>query len=238
MDNKTEKKEAYEDLELLKHAIVRNVSHELVTPTQQAKAALALLRDEQGESDTLNWAVHAIKRLELIIDNLTQLMETRALHPEATRLRETVHYALESLGPYWGEALLKERVISEIHRNTPTVYSDKQGMETVLRILLDNALKFSAGRVFIRAKTTDDSVEISVIDCGIGMDLAESQAIFEPFIQMDDTSTRHYGGIGVGLAIAQKILANHDICLEVESERGKGSRFFFLLPIIDGYTVG
>ena len=233
-DIQTKKNEAYEDLELLKHAIVRNVSHELVTPTQQAKAALALLRDEQGESDTLNWAVQAIRRLELIIDNLTKLMDTRALHPEATLLREMVHYALESLEPYWGAALLQERVISEIHSNTPTVYSDKQGMETVLRILLDNALKFSTGRVLVRARTDQDSVEVSVIDCGIGIELAQSDSIFEPFIQMDDTSTRHYGGIGVGLAIAQKILVNHDTRLQVESKRGKGSRFFFLLHKIEG----
>lgn len=237
MNEKKRLNTAEEDLVLLKQAIVRNVSHELVTPTQQAKAALALLRDEQGEGELLHLAVQAITRLEQVIENITQLMDTRALHLEATLLRESTHYALASLVPSWGNETLQERVKTEIDFATPAVIADKQGVENVFRILLDNALKFSEGEVIVRAREGDGWVEISVIDHGIGMDTLQCQAIFEPFTQMDATSTRQYGGIGVGLAIARRILEEHGSQLQVESERGKGSRFFFLLPMMARYTA-
>lgn len=230
MKRNQQMKQASEDLELLFHAIVRNVSHELVTPTQQAKAALALLREERGESEVLHWAVRAIQRLEQVIEHINSLMDTHAFHPEATLLREMVHYALLSLESNWGEATLRDRVKSELHVDTPTVYADKQGVKTVLRILLDNALKFSEGQVTIQSETLEDAVEVSIIDFGIGLDQTQIPAIFAPFAQMDDTTTRPYGGVGVGLAIAQKILENHGSQLQVESEIEKGSRFFFQLP--------
>ena len=231
MKHNREMKQASEDLELLFHAIVRNVSHELVTPTQQAKAALALLREEREESEVLHWAKQAIQRLEQVIEHITSLMDPHTFHPEATLLREMVHYALLSLEPNWGEATLRERVKVELPLDTPAVYADKQGVKTVLRILVDNALKFSEGPVQIRAESLENAVAVSIIDGGIGLDVKRIPAIFAPFTQMDDSTTRPYGGIGVGLAIAQKILENHGSQLQVESEKEKGSRFSFLLPV-------
>ena len=226
-----------EDLALLKQAIVRNVSHELVTPTQQAKAAIALVRDELGENELVRLAAQAIARLERVIDNVTQLMDTRALHPEATLLRETAYYAQVALVPHWGETTLRERIRAKFDIDTPAVYADKQGVEIVLRLLLDNALKFSEGEVKVSAREDDGWVEISIADRGIGMDTRQCEAIFEPFTQLDYASTRQYGGVGVGLAIARRILEQQGSRLQVESEKGEGSRFSFLLPTIARYTA-
>ena len=228
---------AEEDLALLKQAIVRNVSHELVTPTQQAKAAIALLSDELGENELVRLAARAIARLERVIHNVTQLMDTRAPHPEATLLRETAHYAQVALVPHWGETTLRERIRARFATGTPAVYADKQGVEIVLRLLLDNALKFSEGEVTLSAREDNGWVEISITDRGIGMDARQCEAIFEPFTQLDDASTRQYGGVGVGLAIARRILEQQGSRLRVESEKGRGSRFSFLLPTMARYTA-
>jgi signal transduction histidine kinase len=98
--------------------------------------------------------------------------------------------------------------------------------------LLDNAIKFTpaGGQVtFSIQPDTDTLLMVSVTDTGIGIPANRLEEIFEPFHQLDGSSTRHYGGTGLGLALVRDILNAHGSSIEVKSEVGKGSTFRFPL---------
>jgi signal transduction histidine kinase len=117
--------------------------------------------------------------------------------------------------------------------NLPPVVADKQGLSTVIHLLLDNALKFSDDAVEIHVRRETGAVRIAVRDYGIGIAEDHLNAIFEAFVQLDSSATRRYGGAGVGLAIVRLILEYQNSQIEVESEIGSGSSFSFRLPVFE-----
>jgi signal transduction histidine kinase len=100
--------------------------------------------------------------------------------------------------------------------------------------LVDNAIKFTppGGQVKVGLDQDNDSVHFYVVDTGIGISPERLSEIFEPYHQLDGSSTRHYGGIGLGLALAKKIIEAHGSKVEVTSEVGKGTSIQILLPLI------
>jgi signal transduction histidine kinase len=111
--------------------------------------------------------------------------------------------------------------------------ADKQGLGTVLQLLLDNGLKFSEENVEVTAEQVGDKVRIAIRDYGIGIAQDQREKIFDTFYQVDSSATRRYGGTGVGLAIVRLILERHQIQVKVDSVVGQGSTFWFLMPVAD-----
>jgi signal transduction histidine kinase len=103
----------------------------------------------------------------------------------------------------------------------------------VIDNLVMNALKFtSQGHIKLSASNGQDGKAIiEVSDTGVGIPQESVPRIFERFHQLDGSSTRKYGGVGLGLAIVKSILDAHHSNIEVASEKGKGSRFTFSLPL-------
>jgi signal transduction histidine kinase len=99
--------------------------------------------------------------------------------------------------------------------------------------LLTNAIKYSpdSAQVDIKVRDDKDSVSISVVDSGIGIDKQEHEKIFERFYRVAGKSEQTYPGFGIGLFIANEIVQRHEGTLNVESEKNKGSIFTFTLPI-------
>ncbi|MCS7071117.1 MAG: ATP-binding protein, partial [Anaerolinea sp.] len=123
------------------------------------------------------------------------------------------------------------RVIFDIPSDLPMVLADKRGISTVLQLLIDNALKFSDGRVEIAVEMGRNGVRFTVTDCGIGISPDERSRIFDLFYQSDSGASRRAGGAGIGLAIAERIAARHNTVIEVSSEIGRGSAFSFIVPL-------
>jgi signal transduction histidine kinase len=99
--------------------------------------------------------------------------------------------------------------------------------------LLSNAIKFTeTGGITLVTCVNEDSFEMRVTDTGPGIEPADQQRIFDEFQQVDSTSTREKGGTGLGLAISRKLIRLHGGDMDVESEPGKGSTFWFRLPVI------
>jgi signal transduction histidine kinase len=98
---------------------------------------------------------------------------------------------------------------------------------------MDNAVKFtnSGGRVQLGARKEGQFVSIYVFDTGIGISQEKIKEIFEPFHQLDGSATRRYEGTGLGLAMAQQIIAAHGSNISVRSKVGEGTYFEFKLPI-------
>jgi two-component system sensor histidine kinase VicK len=114
----------------------------------------------------------------------------------------------------------------------PAVTVDPPQITQVLDNLLNNAIKFSpaGGTVTVKLSAEENMIRIQVSDTGIGIPADKIDRIFDRFYQIDGSSTRQFGGAGLGLAICKQIIDAHDGKFEVESEVGKGSTFAFLLP--------
>jgi signal transduction histidine kinase len=221
-----------EEVELIKNAIVRNVSHELKTPLLQVKSAVSLMAEDNPNTDLTNYAKNAMARLELLVKNITLLGTVLEVNLTPVILRDVLHYARRNISRSWQYQNASTRIHVECPDNIPPILADKQGLSTVLQLLLDNALKFSDNEVTIIAKEQDDKVIISVQDTGIGIDPKELDAIFGMFYQIDSSSTRPYGGAGIGLAVVQLILEHHNSEISVKSTIGQGSVFSFELETV------
>lgn len=228
-----EKKRQTAEIEVLKNAIVRNVSHELKTPLLQVKSAVSLMAEDIDNQELIAYAKNATARLETLVKNITLLGSSLDVNLSPVIPRDAVQYARHNVGRIWEYGKEIERVDVDIEDNLPPVQADRQGLSTVLQLLIDNALKFSEKTVNVTATRSDDRILFSVQDAGIGIAESQLKAIFDLFYQVDRSSTRRYGGTGVGLAIVKLILDKHDTEIMVESEVGKGSKFSFCLDIAE-----
>ncbi len=228
-----------DEINLLKTAIVHNVSHELKTPLLQVKSAIALLAEEGGDVRTLiEYAMDATARLEGGVRNITLLnellsdsLEFNAFGP--VLFSEILEYALRNLRRSWEHKNRVERIRMELDDDLPPVHGNKQGLGIIMQLLLDNALKFSQDTVSVRVQRQDNQVNIAVEDQGIGIAPDKLEKIFDAFYQVENSSTRRYGGMGIGLAIVRYILDRHHSRIQVTSKLNQGSRFAFTLPIAE-----
>jgi signal transduction histidine kinase len=116
----------------------------------------------------------------------------------------------------------------------PPIYADAIHMRRVLDNLLGNALKFTpeGGRVAVDVSHNHDKVFLVVSDSGIGIPPEHLAKIFQRFYQVDNSSKRRYGGVGLGLALVKEIVESHDGTVTVTSEIGHGTTFRIVLPAV------
>jgi signal transduction histidine kinase len=118
-----------------------------------------------------------------------------------------------------------------------TIESDGQKLQQILAELLSNAVKFTErGKIEVSvrkiARAENSSVEIAIADTGIGIEEGHREIIFDDFRQLDGSSTRKYGGTGLGLSLCRKLAGALGGQIRVTSEVGMGSVFTLLLPLV------
>jgi signal transduction histidine kinase len=121
-------------------------------------------------------------------------------------------------------------------KDLPTIQSDQAKLMIILQNLIDNAIKFTdEGQITISARraTKDNAVEIDVADTGIGIPKDAQLLIFERFHQVDSSSTRSHGGVGLGLYIVKVLTELLGATIAVKSQLGKGTTFTLRLPVSD-----
>jgi signal transduction histidine kinase len=111
--------------------------------------------------------------------------------------------------------------------------ADQRKVKQVVINLLSNAVKFTpaGGSVTVRARRLDGSVEIAVIDTGVGIAADQQELVFEEFRQAAGDHLRKSEGTGLGLALAKRFVELHGGTIRVESAPGRGSTFAFMLPV-------
>jgi signal transduction histidine kinase len=140
---------------------------------------------------------------------------------------QTVFTSVEALAV---EKNLDLKVI--VPKDLTTGKGDEQRIAQLILNLLGNAIKFTEqGEVKVEATISNETFLVSVFDTGPGLSEADQKKIFEEFQQADESSTRKKGGTGLGLAISKKIVEMHGGRIWVESTLGRGSTFWFTLPI-------
>lgn len=220
--------------------LIANVSHDLRTPLSIMHGyieTLIMKNDTLSEAEKGKYlhVVHdSTKKLSVLVEQLFQYakLEANQVNPEKEQflLQEL---ASDILAAYQLKA--KERSITlniACNDNLPPVFADIALTERVLQNLLDNAFKFTpdGGSITIQLLHTKAGIQVQVADTGIGITPEEQAHIFERYKQLnksDNTKT----GMGIGLAIVKKILELHQADIGVKSEPGKGSTFWFELPV-------
>lgn len=122
----------------------------------------------------------------------------------------------------------------------PPVRGDRTKLDLVLRNLIANALKYSpaGGTVLLSAWRSEDKVVVSVQDEGLGIPAESLESIFERSFRVDRPETRKTRGAGLGLTMVRRIVENHGGKIRVESAQGKGSAFFFSVPLAAADSLG
>jgi Signal transduction histidine kinase len=227
------------ELNQLKSNFVGNISHELRTPLAHLNGYLdVLLAGDLGDLTSeqkrvLKIVRRSASRLDRLIEDLI-LFSMSEREPLNLRLEESNISDLCSALIEATQTKAQEQniiLILECQADLPNVKIDEQKISWVILQLLDNAIKFTSigGKVTLKADREDNFVQIAVMDTGIGIPAERMEEIFEPFHQLDGSSSRKYGGTGLGLALVGKIIEAHGSVIHVISEVGKGSQFDFLL---------
>jgi signal transduction histidine kinase len=135
----------------------------------------------------------------------------------------------------------KDALPVELHVEVPpgtVVMANAQRFRQVIRSLIDNAVKFTpeGGQVSVvaTADATAGKCRIDVVDNGIGIGKDSLPRVFDRFFQEDNSRTRRYGGMGMGLALVRRLCEAHGATVSVESEQGSGSSFSLLWPLAAG----
>jgi signal transduction histidine kinase len=232
------------ELSQMKANFVANISHELRTPLTHVKGYLELLSTgslgplSEEQRKALQVSQRATGRLESLIDNL--ILFSLAARGEMT-LRLTPVNLNKVAGEIINYSLPKahDRNVTldfEYQPGIPFVQADEQKISWVILQLIDNAIKFTptGGRVTLSIENeTDKLVRIKVDDTGIGIPANRLEEVFEPFHQLDASSTRRYSGTGLGLSLVKEIVSAHGSMVDVKSEEGKGSAFSFPLLVAE-----
>lgn len=234
--------EELKSLDEMKTNLLSNVSHELRTPLVSVMGYTDMILNEKVgpvndmQRDYLTISLRNIDKLVTLIENLLDFSRlhrgTEEMSFDAFDFVDCVQSSLDIVKP-----LADGRDI-HLHLNAPEegviVEGDKGKLGQVFNNLLSNAIKFNRpnGSVTVDICPSEDNVTVAVSDTGIGIPQDSLDKIFTRFYQYDSSSTRKYGGTGIGLSIAQDIVRLHGSRIHVSSAEGEGTTFRFSLPLM------
>lgn len=230
-----------QELDKIKSNFLSKVSHELKTPLQAILGyADILLEGLQGE---LNYPQKLmVKQMkdagDQLLNLISQLLEYESIEKSEFLVSKDIicienifDYLLQVMTPY----AIKKKVNLNFVLESKNIQleSDKNIIQRILLNIISNSIKFSKenGKVLITAKDyLNGIVEFKISDEGIGISKSNIAYIFDKFWQNDDSITRTYGGLGIGLALAKKLVTMLGGQIHVESKPNKGSTFYVVLP--------
>ncbi|MFB6247488.1 MAG: PAS domain S-box protein [Salinibacter sp.] len=234
-------KEEAEEARRMQSSFLANMSHEIRTPLTSIIGFAETLSSESAELELPEESLvpkytglieKGGKRLLQTLEGVLTLSKLEArqmeLNAKPVDLAGQARQATEEL-----MADAREKRIG-IHRETEEVSAraDEGGVQIVLRNLLSNAIKYTedGGTVWVRTYRTEDQAILEVEDTGIGMEPHVANQLFAPFRQASEGFNREYEGSGVGLAVTKEAIEQMGGSIEVETEKGEGSRFTARLP--------
>jgi two-component system phosphate regulon sensor histidine kinase PhoR len=229
-------------LEQVRKDFVANVSHELKTPLTSIQGfAETLLGGALEDPKNSRRFVEIIRnhalRLSRLTDDLLKLSRIEAgklgLELQPVSLFELIGGAVEAARPR--AELSHLSLSSDCPPDLAPVRGDANLLREVLQNLLDNAIQYTpaGGRIDVSAAETDGFAIVTVADTGIGIPEAEQARIFERFYRVDAARSRELGSTGLGLSIVRHIVEAHGGRVGVESAVGRGSKFFFTIPLAE-----
>ena len=235
-------REAAEESNRLKDEFLATVSHELRTPLTAILGWARLLEGGGLDSQLMQQAIDTIwrnaKAQAQIVDDILDVSRIITgnlyidLHP--IEVVPVVQNAINVVRPTADAKGI--RIETQIDNTPATVAGDANRLQQVIWNLLSNAVKFTnnGGRVLVKVSQANSAVEVSVADTGQGIPREFLPYVFDRFSQADSTTTRHHGGLGLGLAIARHLVEIHGGTIRAQSRgEGEGATFTITLPLFE-----
>jgi signal transduction histidine kinase len=244
--------ESLKELDRLKSEFLSNVNHELRTPLTIIIAYLSILMDQAIDPELevsqlreyLGTALSEARKLSAMVENL---LEFSSATKETLSLRMETAEVAPCLASYCADRApgvssgLRELVFIE-DQGLPCARFDRSRLLQIVDSLVSNAVKFTpqGTRIMVRVGRYEEEgsswVRVEVQDDGPGIPSDRIEALFGSFRQLDGSSTREVGGMGLGLSLAQQLAQMMDGMIRVESEPGRGSNFMLLLPAVSPFA--
>ncbi len=227
-----------EETNRLKSQFMANMSHELRTPLNSIIGYTELIQDgiygkvNERQIDRLEKVMRNGRHLLGLINDILDLSRIEAgrmaLTPETINTVELLESVLAVVEPKRREKELE--IICEFGE-APSIFADKVRAHQVFTNIITNAVKFTpAGQIHVRAFSRDGMVRFEIEDSGIGIPADKQHVVFEEFRQIDSTSTREYGGTGLGMPITRRLVRLSGGDIWFNSKTGVGTTFFVTLP--------
>ena len=242
-----EAKKKAEEADRLKSAFLQNISHEVRTPMNAilgfsnmliAEEVPKVERDKYLQLITKNGQtlLHLINDMIKLARIESGQIEVKKQFFSVNNLMVDLHRQFLYEKEQRGRKHLRLNISTGNDNPQFSIYSDGNKIRDIMENLLDNAVKFThEGEIEFGYRLLEqNTIEFFVRDTGIGIPVEMHKDIFRRFHQLDNSLTREYGGTGIGLSVAQDFADKLGSRLQVTSESGKGSRFFFVIPIEAG----
>jgi two-component system sensor histidine kinase ChiS len=226
----------------LKTQFFSNVSHELRTPLTMILSPVEQALEKHGSQmpAEVSYMLDVVgingRRLLELINRLLEFSKLEAGRVKLTRAAVNINHLVGKLASAAKPLTTQRRVDLRVTLDPalPVLGADEEKMDTVISNLLSNAIKFTppGGVIEVETALEGERIRVSVRDTGIGIAPADQARIFERFVQIDGSASREFPGTGLGLSLAKELVEMHGGEIQVESESGKGSHFWFHLPVV------
>lgn len=224
--------------EIRKNDFIGMVSHELKTPLTSLTAIIQVANTKLKSSEdaflvgAMEKAKLQVKRMSNMINgflNISRLESAKLLiEKHEFNLNELIEDIVKET-----ELVVSSHVIEFQSDNHIMVDADQDKIGSVITNLISNAVKYSPkGKMIqIKSEITGNNAQVSVIDEGMGLNPQDKAKVFDRYFRVESNHTQHISGFGIGLYLSAEIVHRHDGKIWVESESGKGSTFYFSLPL-------
>lgn len=227
-------------LERVRSEFLGNVSHELRTPIFAVQGMLetllhGALEDKEVSRNFVERALANTQRLNTLLGDLIEISRIESGDMKMSFRYFQLHDFLEQVVADMRQPALQKQITLVLSSDPGTieVFGDKERLKQVLVNLIQNAIKYTQpnGSITISYERTENNVNVSVKDTGIGIPEEHLSRIFERFYRVDKERSREAGGTGLGLAIVKHIVEAHGSKIDVQSNIGEGSTFSFTLKV-------
>jgi PAS domain S-box-containing protein len=227
------------EVDEMKTEFLANISHELRTPLSVIIAYTEALRDGLvSDADRTHFLEVVAENGQSLLRLINDLLDLSKLEVTGTMLSLTLSHIHDVIRGLWPKvtATAEQKGIEISFKpgyEIPVVYIDNRRISQVVMCLAQNAVKFTeqGGRVEVSTRRDGGGVVVQVTDTGAGIPEDQIASVFDTFRQLDGSTTRRAGGLGIGLAIAKHIIELHGGKIWVESRQGAGSTFAFMIPV-------
>jgi signal transduction histidine kinase len=232
--------EELKSLSKMKDEFLSNVGHELKTPLVSIKGFSEMVYDEKlGDVNkqqhvALDKVLKNTERLNRLVDSLLYVSMVQTGNVKYSFEDVKIDEVLDHTINHFSDKLRDKDLVLEkkVPENLPVVNGDRDKLIDMLKNIFDNAVKFtpSGGKISLNASINDKHLHIGVKDNGIGIPKSMMSNLFQSFYQIDASTTRMFGGTGLGLYMCKNIIDAHEGDIWLESEEGVGTVVNLKLP--------
>lgn len=227
-----------EELARLRDQFVQNVSHEFRTPLAIVSGYIEILHSgdlgplPEAYREPVEVIARRTQMLTRLVEDLTSLLNLQEQRNDFTTIY--VGDVLNASYPALHAKALAQQLELEwdVAPNLPPIYGEETLLRTMITSLVDNAVKFTPqGKVSVSAQADETTLTLRIRDTGIGIPLEQQARIFDRFYQVDGSSSRRFGGTGLGLALVKEIAELHGGEISFESAPQQGTSFMVRIPL-------